>query len=71
MAHISKIYRLIQNTLKITFPEKKATQCKNVICIIKNLEANFYAENNYDNCLRIYYIQPIKKLNEALICLHF
>ena len=41
MAHINKIYRLIQNTLKITFPEKKVIQCKNVICIIKNLETNF------------------------------
>ena len=58
MAHINKIYCFKGSTLKITIPLKKDIQCENVICNIRNLETNFYDENDS----HIHH----QKMNEAL-----
>jgi len=35
---MNKIYRFIENSSKMTFPEKKDVFCKNNIVIVRNLE---------------------------------
>jgi hypothetical protein len=39
---MNKIYRFIEKTSKMTFPEEKDILCKNNIVIIRNFEIKFY-----------------------------
>jgi len=70
---MNTIYRFIEKTSKMTFPEKKDILCKNNIVIIRNFEIKFYDKNyyNYNNVTVIYIIYErsirflkIKKLFE-------
>ncbi len=61
MAHINKIYRFIENTSTIRFPEKKDTLCKNSKTRMLVLSEYIYFISCYFMFVEPFRLKPIKK----------
>jgi len=65
MAYMNKIYRLIENSSKMTFPEKNKTFCVKIILLLYGtLKLNFKITNIIIIIISQSYISS---LNEALV----